>query len=110
MDITAVNRSLQTAPTNTNPVPVDQAAQNREVVQAVKALNGTEMFGEDNQLRFQKDPQTGRMVVKVVNSKTNEVISQIPPQYVLALAADLKQPKANPEVAAGADKSFGEMD
>ena len=93
MDITGINRILQTAPANNAPVPVDQAAQNREVVQAVKALNGTEMFGEDNQLRFQKDQQTGRMVVKVINSKTNEVISQIPAEYVLALAEEAKHSK-----------------
>jgi flagellar protein FlaG len=93
MDITGVNRSLQAAPAHTAPVPVDHAAQNREVVQAVKALNGTEMFGQDNQLQFQKDQRTGRMVVRVVNRKTNEVISQIPPEYVLRLAQDIKQPK-----------------
>ena len=29
------------------PVPVDQAAENREIVRAVKALNGTEMFGQE---------------------------------------------------------------
>jgi len=61
------------------------------VVQAVKALNKTEMFGEDNSLEFAKDPQTQRMVIKVVNTKTNDVISQIPPEYVLRLAEDLKQ-------------------
>jgi len=93
MDITAVNRSLQSAPAQVTPVPVDQSAGNREVVQAVKALNGTEMFGQDNHLRFQKDRHTGRMVVQVVNSKTDEVISQIPPEYVLSLAEDLKQPE-----------------
>ena len=93
MEITAVAHSVQpvTAPVET--VRPDQAAENREVIRAVKALNGTEMFGQDNELRFQKDQQTGRMVVKVVNSKTNEVISQIPPEYVLALAEDWKQPK-----------------
>ena len=68
--------------------------ENREVVQAVKALNETEMFGQDNQLRFQKDPRTGRIVVKVVNNKTNEVVSQIPAEYLLSLAQDLKQTKA----------------
>jgi flagellar protein FlaG len=94
MDITGVNRSIQTAPATAAPLPVDHAAANREVVQAVKALNETEMFGQDNQLRFQKDPRTGRMVVKVVNSKTNEVVSQIPAEYLLSLAQDLKQTKA----------------
>ena len=89
MDIAAMTRALPAAPAPTT-VPVDVAAQNREVVQAVKALNRTELFGHDNQLRFQKDARTGRMIVKVVNSKTNEVVSQIPPEYVLRLADDLK--------------------
>ena len=65
---------------------MDQAAENREVVRAVKALNGTEMFGEENQLMFRRDPETQRMVVRVVNRKTEEVISQIPAEYVLRLA------------------------
>jgi uncharacterized FlaG/YvyC family protein len=90
MEITPVNRSVPavTAPVET--IPVDQAAENREVVRAVKALNDTEMFGEDNQLMFQRDQETQRMVIRVVNRKTNEVISQIPPEYVLRLAQDLK--------------------
>jgi uncharacterized FlaG/YvyC family protein len=31
------------------------------------------------------------MVIRVVNRRTNEVISQIPPEYVLRLAQDMKQ-------------------
>jgi uncharacterized FlaG/YvyC family protein len=49
------------------------------------------MFGEDNGLDFQTDPVSRRLVVKVVNRTTGEVISQIPPEYVLRLADDLKQ-------------------
>ena len=90
MDIAAVNRSTQTAPVNATAPPVDNTARNRELVQAVKALNESEMFGSDRQLRFQKDPHTGKMVVKVVNRKTDEVVSQIPPEYVLSLAQDWK--------------------
>ena len=93
MDITGVNRSV-TAPAQTAPTePVDKAAEKREVVQAVKALNGTEMFGE-NELDFQRDPQTQRLLVRVVNRKTKEVVSQVPPEYVLRLAEGLKQTKA----------------
>ena len=91
MDITAVNRNVLSAPTQVPPVPVDHAAENREVVQAVKALNETEMFGRDNQLRFQRDPVTKRMVVQMVNSKTGEVVSQVPEEYLLRLAQGTKQ-------------------
>jgi uncharacterized FlaG/YvyC family protein len=89
MDISAINRNAPVQSVATNTQPVDKTAQNREIVQAVKALNNTEMFG-DNELEFQKDPTSRRMVVKVVNRKTSEVISQIPPEYVLRLAENLK--------------------
>jgi uncharacterized FlaG/YvyC family protein len=91
MDINSVNRSVHTSVAAAAAIPVEKAAENREVVQAVKALNGTEMFGQDNQLLFQRDPQSQRMVVRVVNRKTNEVVSQIPSEYVLRLAEDLKR-------------------
>ena len=74
-------------------IPADKATENREVVQAVKALNNTEMFGQENDLVFQRDPQTQRMIIKIVNRNTKEVVSQIPPEYVLRLAEDLKQAK-----------------
>jgi flagellar protein FlaG len=93
MDITALNRISQDLPSVATPVPVEKAAENREVVQAVKALNSTQMFGQENDLVFQKDPQTKRMVIKVVNRNTKDVISQIPPEYVLELAANLKPTK-----------------
>lgn len=70
-------------------IPTDQAAENREVVRAVKALNAAEMFGDENELTFQRDTATRRMVVRVINRHTGEVVSQIPPEYVLRLAEDL---------------------
>ena len=89
MDITTVNRSLPVTAAPAATTPVDNSS-NRDVVQAVKALNGAEMFGE-NELTFQKDPLTHRMVVKIINRNTQEVVMQIPPEYVLQLAEDLKQ-------------------
>ena len=94
MDINSVSRTLHTSVATESPIPVEKAAENREVVQAIKALNGTEMFGQDNQLMFQRDPKSQRMVVRVVNRKTNEVISQIPAEYVLRLAEELKKRQA----------------
>jgi uncharacterized FlaG/YvyC family protein len=89
MEITAVERSAQPHVAPVATIPADQAAENREVVRAVKALNGTEMFGEENQLTFRRDPQSQRMVIRVVNRVTEEVVSQIPAEYLLRLAEDL---------------------
>ena len=91
MDVNSMNRIAQASPAAATPIPAENASQNRQVVQAVKALNQSEMFGEENGLEFQKDPATKRMVVKVVNRTTGEVVSQIPPEYVLRLAEDVKQ-------------------
>ena len=92
MDISSITRSVP-APAQT--VAADQTekgSQNRDVVQAVKALNGAEMFG-DNELEFQRDAESHRMLIRVVNRKTKELVSQIPPDYVLRLAENLKDPK-----------------
>ena len=93
MDNTPISRVMPdaavTAPASATIAP-DKAAQNRDVIQAVKALNGTEMFGQDNELMFQRDRQTQRMVIRLVNRQTNEVVSQIPAEYVLRLSGDIK--------------------
>ena len=88
MDVTAIARITQAVPT-AGP-PVDLVAPTRDVVQAIKALNQSEMFGE-NELQFQRDQSTRRLVIRIVNRNTKEVISQVPPEYVLRLADDLKK-------------------
>ncbi|HEY1497264.1 MAG TPA: flagellar protein FlaG [Candidatus Solibacter sp.] len=91
MDITAINRGEVGVHAPAPVAPVDKTAENRQIVQAVKAVNGTEMFGPENELRFQKDPESKRMVVRVVNRKTREVLSQVPAEYVLRLAQDIRR-------------------
>ena len=91
MQITGIDRPVPAAHAPAPVAPVDAAAEAREVVQAIKALNGTEMFGPENELRFQKDPQTQRMIVRLVNRKTREVVTQVPAEYVLRLAEDRKR-------------------
>ena len=96
MDITPVNGT--SAPVGVaHDVPPQQAAENRSIIQAVKAVNETEMFGQDNHLAFQRDPASQRMVIQMINQKTHEVVSQIPPEYVVRLAEDLKRQQANAE-------------
>jgi uncharacterized FlaG/YvyC family protein len=90
MEITGVERGAPGPHAPAPVAPVDKATEAREVVQAVKALNGTEMFGPENELRFQKDPQTQRMIVRLVNRKTAEVVTQVPAEYVLRLVEDRK--------------------
>jgi hypothetical protein len=76
-------------PVGTAAVPPEIAAANRELIHAAKALNASEMFGDENELTFQMDRRARHMVLRVVNRKTGEVVSQVPPEVVLRLAADL---------------------
>ena len=93
MDITAINRNVEPLVAAAPVAPVEHLAEMRDVVQAVKALNATEMFGQDNELVFQMDRQARRMVIQVINSKTKEVLTQVPPAYILRLSEDLKKPE-----------------
>lgn len=78
------------------PVVPERLAEHRELIQAVKALNGTEMLGQNNELIFSLDRGTHRTVVKIVNRETNEVIRQIPPEVVLRLAQELQSKDKQP--------------
>jgi uncharacterized FlaG/YvyC family protein len=89
MDITAVSRTTGVV-AEVPDIPAVKAAEHRPIFQAVKALNKTEMFGQDNQLVFQREPESKRMVIQVINRNTREVVSQIPEEYLLRLAEDLK--------------------
>ncbi len=90
MDIIAINRTVEAQHAPAPAMPADKAAENREAVQSVKALNATGMFGKDSELTFERDPLSHRMVVQLIDRKTKEVLSQIPKEYILRLAADLK--------------------
>jgi flagellar protein FlaG len=91
MEITPIERSLQVLPSTAPVTGAENPAERREVIQAVKAVNGAELMGQDNELMFQMDRQAQRMVIRVVNRKTGDVISQLPPEYVLRLAAEARQ-------------------
>jgi uncharacterized FlaG/YvyC family protein len=72
------------------PVAPETAAEHRELIRAVKAINPSELFGENSELTFVLDRETRRPLVRIVDRKTNELIQQIPPEYLLRMAQDLK--------------------
>ena len=73
------------------PVPVaPELNPNRSLISAVSAVNQSEMLGQNNELNFQLDRNTRQPVIRIIDRKTKEVIQQIPPEYVLRIAEDLK--------------------
>ncbi len=72
------------------PTP-DQAAERREVVKAVKVVNEGELYGSGREVTYSIDRDTKRLVTKLVNKSTGEVVKQIPAEYLLRLAEEYKQ-------------------
>lgn len=88
MEIGSVQIS-QPAPTVTVPVTPEARSENRGLIQAVKALNATELFGQNQELIFVFDRQSRRPLVRIVDRETREVIRQIPAEYALRMASDI---------------------
>lgn len=65
--------------------PVDRTL-TRAVSEAVGKLNNAGYAGEGREVTFSIDHSTQQPVIKVIDTVTKEVITQFPPQYVLALA------------------------
>jgi flagellar protein FlaG len=91
MNVDAVQQVVgQPLPAVSVPRPSEKLVEQRALIQAVKALNAAELFGQNCELTFVLDRETRRPLVRLVDRKTNEVIRQIPPEYVLRMAHDLK--------------------
>jgi flagellar protein FlaG len=91
MDIAPVQRPGTALAAPAAPLDSQRAAENREIVQAVKAINAAELLGSNSELTFQVDRMTQRAVIRLVDKETKHVIRQIPPEYVLRMAEDLAQ-------------------
>jgi uncharacterized FlaG/YvyC family protein len=73
-----------------NPESQEERALNQSVTVAVGIVNQANFLGEGREVQRSIAPGTRTPVVKVVDTKTKEVITQWPPEYVLQLAAELK--------------------
>jgi uncharacterized FlaG/YvyC family protein len=92
MDLSSIRNTNPnlTAPVE-SPVPREVAEEQRALIPAVKAVNAAGLFGQDNELTFFLDRNTRRAVVRIVNRETREVVDQIPNEYVLRMAEELKR-------------------
>jgi flagellar protein FlaG len=89
MDISVVKHHQPVAVSAPTVTPEIQA-ENRELIEAVKALNATELFGQNSELTFVIDRETRRPLVRIVDRETREVLRQIPAEYALRLAEDFR--------------------
>ena len=91
MEIRRIDNVVELAAVNpVTPLSPEMRAKQAQLVRAVEAVNEARLFGENSELTFSLDRETRRPVMKIVDRETQEVIRQIPPEYVLRLAEDLK--------------------
>ena len=72
-------------------LPPAPAGRVEDASQVESAVSQISEFVQNLQrdLQFSVDEDSGRIVIKVIDSETNEVIRQIPPEDALRLARDL---------------------
>jgi flagellar protein FlaG len=64
----------------------EKAASPEDLQQAIGEMNDFVATLNNNSLRFSIDNDTGKTVVKVLDTQTNELIKQIPTEEALAVA------------------------
>ena len=89
MDVSAIQSSLQ--PQTQAHATSDQIAERRQLVLAAKTINESEVLGAQNEVVFVMDRVSNRAIMRVVNRTTQEVVMQVPPEYLLQLAKELGQ-------------------
>ena len=81
VNVTAFVESTMTAQTP------QQASDRAKLIQAVKTVNESNALGDSSsELTFSVDRATRRTVIRVINRQTQDVLLQIPDEYVLQLA------------------------
>jgi len=89
MNISSIGSSAAYLSAGTQPVESRQTNdQQKALIQAVKAVNAAELFGQENETTYIIDRATKIAVVRVVNKETGEVVQQIPTEQLLKMAEE----------------------
>jgi len=93
MDISAIQTDAYSLSQATHSASAE-VTQRRQVIQAARTVNESGVMGQ-NQLVFLVDRQTHRPIIRVEDRETHEVVMQLPPEYVLRLADELRDSSHN---------------
>ncbi len=92
MSLSGIN-NVSTAPIGpADSVPSRASHEDRRaLIQAVKAVNASQLLGQENELTFTFERGSRLPVVRIVNKQTGEVVQQIPAEYILRIAEEMKR-------------------
>lgn len=91
MEIRLPQSPIVAFPVTTEPVQTNRLAENRDLIQAVRGVNSSGRLGDNRELTFLLDRETRRPVIQIIDRETHEVIQQVPAEYVLRIAEDLRR-------------------
>jgi flagellar protein FlaG len=66
--------------------PQRLSEEDRTLIRAVKSVNASGLMGDSNEVTYMIDRASQRLVVRVVNRESGEVVNQIPAEYILKMA------------------------
>ena len=88
MEVSSISSSGNWARSSASP-PAEKLAERRQLIQATRLVNQSGALGK-NQLVILVDGKTHRPVIRIEDRETHEVVLQVPPEYVLRLAENLR--------------------
>jgi len=91
MAIDAINRLIPITQIDAPRELREEEEHRAAIVTAVRALNKSEFFGNDRELRFERDHDTGRLVIQIVKRETGEKLEQVPPESLLRIMASIAE-------------------
>jgi flagellar protein FlaG len=72
---------------DTNNASAESSVQPEELLNQIKALTENGSYA----VRFEKNQELDELIVKVVDTETDEVIRQVPPEELLGVRANLEE-------------------
>ncbi|HEV2201099.1 MAG TPA: flagellar protein FlaG [Bryobacteraceae bacterium] len=89
MDVSSIsNLSVPSAPID-HASPPPATADQRALIRAVRAVNAAELFGQDNELTFVLDRAARRVLVRIIDKNTGELVQQLPAEAIVQMAEEL---------------------
>ena len=86
-----VDRKRQDSRQQSHFAPQDNKMPPEELLNQIKTVTENGIYS----VRFERDRATEELVVKIVDSDTNEVLRQIPPEELLTLSKHLRELSGN---------------
>ena len=85
MDIVSVSHPAQVSPAVPDTRSPNPPMENQVLIQAVQGMNDSQVAGEDGEWTLAIDQQTRLPVIRIISRQTDQVVMQLPAEYILQL-------------------------